>query len=821
MRRAASLLLAASFVLADPARAAAPQSSAAWVHFEPANGDFALATDGRVAQVVTAVEDHELVRIAAEDLRGDLAAVSGAKAASDAQIWIGTLGRNSAIDRLVAAGRIDAAKLRGAWESFVIAAVPNPAPGVKQALVVIGSDRRGTAYGAYELSRAIGVSPWHWWADVPPERHAALYVSAGTRRFGPPSVKYRGIYINDEDWGLVPWAQGTFAPDEPAPGPRTYAKVFDLLLRLKGNMLWPAMHKVSRAFNANPANAALAERYGVVMGSSHSEPMLRNNVGEWTGTAEQFNYLTNRDAIRDYWRARVQSNRGYETIWTLGQRGIHDSAMIGPTTDEGRRQVLEQVFADQRDLLREAGIAGAPQVFTPYKEVLDIYRAGLKVPDDVTLMWTDDNFGYIRQFPNAAERQRSGGAGVYYHVSYLGAPLSYLWLSTTPPALIRAEMGRAWDLGARQMWIVNAGDIKPAELDIDYFLSLAWDMGGTRAAPIDTWVGRWADETLGRGTGAEVAEILRDYHRLNFTRRPEHLQWYLPGEKPHASPLSIAEADARLGEFAVMEQRLAALRAKIPADRADAFFELVDYPVSASAAANRRFFAAEAHDALRDKDAAESWRRGQIAAEADAQIGALTWRYNREIAGGKWRGIMTVEPADGQWRSFRQSLPVIPTLASMPAGPVAAPPVSAPVSPLPLLRPDQFAPGKGWRLIDGLGRTGSVLGASGTAASAQGAITLPAGNWRAVIDVLPTYPSDNGEALHLTLRIDGAVQTLEIPRHTGAHAWALAVLDNRISIPLTGSLAGGRHQFTLEAGDPAVMIEAIRFLPADKPITPT
>ncbi|TCM15430.1 glycosyl hydrolase family 115 (putative glucuronidase) [Novosphingobium sp. PhB165] len=819
MRGAASLLLAAGFALAGPAQAAASPPGDGWVHFEPARGDFALAKDGRVAQVVTAPEDYDVVRIAAEDLRGDLTAVTGVKAASGTEIWIGTLGRNPAIDRLVAAGRIDAAKLRGAWESFVIAAVPNPAPGVKQALVVIGSDRRGTAYGAYELSRAIGVSPWHWWADVPPEHHDALYVSAGTRRFGPPSVQYRGIFINDEDWGLVPWAQGTFAPNEPAPGPKTYAKVFDLLLRLRANTLWPAMHKASRAFNADPANAALAERYGVVMGTSHAEPMLRNNVGEWTGKADDFNYLTNRDAIRDYWRQRVRSNAAYETIWTLGLRGIHDSGMIGPKTDEERRATLEQVFADQRQMLDEAGISGAPQVFTPYKEVLDIYRAGLKVPGDVTLMWTDDNFGYLRHFPDDAEQARGGGNGVYYHLSYLGAPLSYIWLSTTPPALIREEMGRAWDNGARKMWIANVGDIKPAELGIDYFLSLAWDIEGTRAQPIGTWVGQWAERALGQGTGAQAAAVLGDYYRLNFARRPEHLQWYLPGEKPHASPLGIAEADARLAGFAAMEQRLAALRPLIPADRADAFFELLDYPVSASAAANRRFFAAEAHDALRDAAPAESWRRARIAADADAELTALTRRYNREIAGGKWRGIMAVEPADGQWRGFRLTPPVVPAVAEMPAGGDAAPVPAAPV--LPMLTPAQFPRAKGWHLVDGLGRNGAVLGAEAPSAPTNASIVLPAGNWRAVVDLLPTYPSDNGDMLRLTVRIDGTAQTLNVPRHTGDRDWARAVLDNRISLPLSAALGAGQHRVSIEIGDPAVMIEAIRFVPADKPITPT
>ncbi|WP_313434630.1 glycosyl hydrolase 115 family protein [Novosphingobium sp.] len=813
------LSVVAGLALAHPARAAAPP----FVHFEPVRGDFVLAKDGRAAQVVTAAGDHELVRIAAQDLRSDLASVTGATAGSDAQVWIGTLGRNPAIDRLVATGRIDAAKLRGAWESFLILPVSNPAPGVKQALMVIGSDRRGTAYGAYELSRAIGVSPWHWWADVPPERHQALYVSPKAQRFGPPSVKYRGIFINDEDWGLIPWAQGKF-PGEAAPGPKTYTKVFDLLLRLKGNTLWPAMHKASRAFNADPAHAALAERYGVVMGTSHAEPMLRNNVGEWTGKADDFNYLTNRDGIGDYWRGRVKSNAARETIWTLGLRGIHDSGMVGPRTDEERRRTLEQVFADQRAMLGEAGISGAPQVFTPYKEVLDIYRAGLKVPDDVTLMWTDDNFGYIRHLPDATERARTGGNGVYYHLSYLGAPLSYLWLSTTPPALIREEMGRAWDHGARRMWIANAGDIKPAELQIDYFLSLAWDIEGTRSQPVGTWMGQWAESALGKGTGKAAAAILDDYYRLNFARRPEHLQWYLPGEKPHASPLSIAEADERLAGFAAMESRLATLRRALPADRADAFFELLDYPVSASTAANRRFFAAEAHDALRDADPAESWRRARIAAEANETLAALTIRFNRDIAAGKWRGIMAVEPADGQWRSFRQALPVMPALASIPDLPAIGPapsPTNAPAATLPLLRPDRFARGKGWRLIDGMGRHGALLGAGATAARARASIVLPAGQWRAVVDLLPSYPADNGESLRLTVMIDGKRHALEVPRRTGDRAWALAVLDNRISHALPTLLDAGSHEISLESGDPAVMIEAIRFLPADKPITPT
>jgi len=262
------------------------------------------------------------------------------------------------------------------------------------------------------------------------------------------------------------------------------------------------------------------------------------------------------------------------------------------------------------------------------------------------------------------------------------------------------------------------------------------------------------------------------------------------------------------------------LRPLVQADHQDSFFELLDYPVSASAAANRRFFATEAHDALRDRDPAESWRRARIAAEADGMLTALTHRYNREVAGGKWRGIMAVEPADGQWRSFRQSLPVVPALASIPD---VAPATAAltPATAAPLLRPDQFLPARGWRRIDGLGRSGALLGAGTPSAPARAAITLPAGNWQAVIDLLPLYSADNDGTLRLTVRIDGKTEVLELPRRTGDRDWAMAVLDNRIARPLSGTLGAGRHEITLEAGDTAVMIEAIRFIPADKSITPT
>lgn len=805
-KNAAGLIGLAAFLLGTPAMAED------WVHDRARAGDFVLAAKGLAARIVTDAADHEVVRIAAADLRRDIATVSGAAEGGAGQVWIGTLGHHAAIDRLVAAKRIDVGKLKGAWESFLIVTIDRPAPGVPRALVIMGSDRRGTAYGAYELSRAIGVSPWHWWADVTPLHRDALYVAKGMQRFGPPSVKYRGIFLNDEDWGLVPWAAGTHARDEKPLGPKTYEKVFELLLRLKANLLWPAMHKVTQPFNADPANAALADRYAIVMGSSHAEPMLRNNVGEWTAPAADFDYLKNPDGVRAYWDARVTANAGYESVWTLGMRGIHDSGMVGPKTVEERRATLERIFADQRAMLGKAGISEAPQVFTPYKEVLDVYRAGLKVPDDVTLMWPDDNFGYIRHFPDAAERARKGGSGVYYHLSYLGAPLSYLWLSTTPPALIRQEMGRAWDKGARTMWVVNAGDLKPAELGTDYFLRLAWDVEGVRAAPVDKFVEKWAAETVGVAVAKPVAAILRDYHRLNFARRPEHLQWYLPGEKARQSPLTIAEADERLAAFAAMEAAVGRIEPMVAAERRDAFFELVGYPVQASAAANRRFFAAEAHDRLRDVDLAEAMRRGEVAQEADAAIGALTRRYNRDIAGGKWRGMMAVEPADGQWRSYRLIPPILPPVdAVVPAGEHAREPIET--ASWTGVAPRNFVAGTGWRLVDGLGRLGAMLAASGTGGVARASVTLPAGRWQVVVDVLPAYADRDGDPLRVTIGIDGVEHALALPRETGSRDWATGVLDNRLSLTLPGELAGGKHDLAVSASDNGVMIEALRFLP--------
>jgi len=818
-KRRSEVLRCLLFVLAlfGCAAALAAPPDAGWVSAKGSARDFPLAGPQGAAGIIYAVSDAKVVQHAVRDLAADIEHVTGRRPALGTDsapargpaVLVGTLGKSALAERLVAAGKLDLAALRGQWESFVIATVDDPLPGIPRALVIVGSDPRGTAYGVYELAQAIGVSPWTWWADVVPAHRDALFVAAGLRRFGPPSVKYRGIFLNDEDWGLQPWAAKTLEPEHGNIGPKTYTRLFELLLRLKANTLWPAMHPGTAPFNRFAENAALAGDYGIVMGSSHAEPMLRNNVGEWTAPPAAFDYQTNPDGVRAYWEQRVAANGKYENLWTVGMRGIHDSAMQGPKDTPARVALLERIIADQRALLARhvnPDVSKVPQLFVPYKEVLAQYRQGLKVPDDVTIMWTDDNFGYVRNFTAPAERHRAGGFGVYYHLSYLGAPLSYLWLSTTPPALMLEEMRRAYDAGADRVWILNVGDLKPGEIGTEFFLRLAWDVKqwGADAQPV--YLKQWAAREFGAAQADEIAAIMGDYYRLNFRRRPEHLQWWLPKEQPRAATWSHAERDARLDAFLRLRARVEALAPSIAPANRDAWFELVAYPVAASALANQRFIEGE---------------RGNRAAAlaADARLDKLTARWNGDLAGGKWRHIMAQEPADQQWRSFRLSQ------WSMPAYPTGAGAAAAPTVVIEAERFDgqRAAGGAAWQAVPGLGTSGeggvTLFQPAVAAAPARIAAEAPRLDYRFRIgsggaatlrvQLLPTHPSAGTLRFAVALD-DGAPQVLELANRDGDPAWAQGVLDNARSVqaPL-GTLAPGAHTLRLYGIDPGVVVDRL------------
>ncbi|HEX7009499.1 MAG TPA: glycosyl hydrolase 115 family protein, partial [Phycisphaeraceae bacterium] len=537
-------------------------------------GDFVLADGEALADVYVDAGDHAVARIAAGLLADDVERVTGRKPAvkhdpaalRSAAVLIGTLGHSPIIDQLAAKGRIDVEQVHGQWETFIIQTVEGPfeeanLAGVEQALVIAGSDRRGTAFGVFELSEQIGVSPWYWWADVAPTPRRTLIIQRGAYRVGPPSVKYRGIFINDEDWGLQPWAAKTFDPQFGDIGPKTYAKVFELLLRLKGNYLWPAMHHCTVEFGAVDRNITLADEWAIVMGAAHCEPLNRNNVWWKKDGQGEWRYDTNRANMMRYWEEWAQKRGPYEAVWTVGLRGIHDSGMAGPQDLHAQVGLLEQAIADQRQLLRQhvnPRVEQIPQVFTPYKEALTHYQAGLKLPDDVTILWCEDNYGYIRQLSTPQEQARRGRSGIYYHISYLGWPRPYLWLNTTPPALIWEEMTKAYAYGADRVWVLNVGDIKPGEIGIEFWQRLAWDIDRYGPDAQRVFLREWAAREFGEELAGEIASIMDRYYQLGFQRKPELM------EDDLFSVVHHREAEQRLEAYRSIVARAESVDQQLP-----------------------------------------------------------------------------------------------------------------------------------------------------------------------------------------------------------------------------------------------------------------
>jgi hypothetical protein len=854
------LLLALAAV---PLQAADPP----WVRDQYEAGDFTLARGPQLAPVCVAPADFECVRLAAGLFSDDVERVTGrrppvvaaAEPPAGSAVLIGTLGRSPLIDRLVAAGRLDATRIRGQWESFLITAVDG-------SLVIVGSDRRGTAYGVFELSRAIGVSPWYWWADVPSRHRDNLFVAAGTRRFGPPSVPYRGIFINDEDWGLQPWAAKTFEPEVGNFGPKTYAKICELLLRLKANTLWPAMHEVSTPFNANPENRVVANRYGIVMGSSHCEPLLRNNVGEWPHDNQAaYNFLTNPEGVTHYWEERLQTNGRYENLYTIGMRGIHDGPMQGPRGDAQIIATLEKIFGVQRGLIAKyvnPDLAQVPQIFCPYKELLAYFLKDLQVPPDVTVVFPDDNFGYIRYFPTPAQiAARPGGFGVYYHISYLGAPLSYVWLNTTPPPLIWEEMSKAYAHGMQKFWMLNVGDLKPGEIGIDFFMQMAWDVKRWNRENLPEYLQAFAAEQFGPAPAPEIAAIMQEYYRLGYQRKPEHLQWNVGREAPRQSAFSYAdganEGAERLGRYQRLAARARELEASLPASERDAYYELIEYPVVGAAAANQRLIASEmaAADVRQQRPGAGDW-----VGEFDAGSAVLTAaadRFNQTVAGGKWRGIMEDDPLLPS-RAYRnaqlQLAPEVRQIAPTDRGEaraVIAAAVPPPRSALPAgegtggtfaesggvvsILAEHYSrktdrPGAAWQVIPGLGRTGdavAVLPADAPSVDPAVAVTAPpvlqydlslvhAGAMTIHFNLIPTQPITYGTGLRFAVAVDDAApQVVTINAGVGpevgtSRAWQENVLNNTTATAIQQVFGTpGAHTLKIFMIDAGVLLEKI------------
>lgn len=624
----------------------------------PVDGCFtiagSLATDKAI--ILYDAADAKVVQTVADCLISDLKAVTkktfvkykAEPTTLKNPIIVGTIGQSSHVDQLIADGKIDVSDVEGKWEAFGMQVIDNPMEGVAKALVIFGSQPRATAYGMFELSRMAGVSPWIFWADVTPTTKTQLYVTPGRRVFGSPSVKYRGIFLNDEDFGLRPWAAKKMDTNLNNFGPKTYGAIMELLLRLRANTLWPAMHAGSRAFWFEKTNIPLIMKYDIYMGSSHCEQMLRDNEYEWGKTGDKFGghgnddwvWKTNKDMIKRYWAERVGESRGKNAIYTLGMRGVHDSGINGYSSTAERVEALTEIIAYQRQLLADSigDPTTIPQIFIPYKEVLDCYNAGLQVPEDVTLMWVDDNHGYIRQMPNQAEQARSGGNAVYYHLSYWGSPDSYLWLSSISPSLCSYELSKAYAQGIQDQWIINVGDIKPAEEELEFCMDLAWDINSWTPERAHLYTRDWAARTFGEDYADEINEIKMAYYRLGIAAKPEHVQLC---HFDHSN----AQIDARIEEYQDLYQRTVALRSRIPSSLRSAYYELVEYPVCACTDQNIKLLRARqsfVYAWAGQEEKALSY--ASAAQTAFEEIKTLTTKYNNSNANGKWQGMMDYKP---------------------------------------------------------------------------------------------------------------------------------------------------------------------------------
>jgi hypothetical protein len=771
----------------------------------PGAGGFKLVASGQAAGLYVGPDDFKVVQIAADCLATDVERVTGLKPAlkstaeklSGPAVLIGTIGKSAVIDELIRTGKLDVKAIAGQWESFVIVTVTNPVAGVREALVIAGSDRRGTAYGVFTLAEAIGVSPWVWWADVPPPRRSSLVVAATSITSLPPAVRYRGIFINDEDWGLQPWAAKTFEPETKDIGPKTYARVCELLLRLKANYLWPAMHPCTKAFNLYPQNKVVADDYAIVMGSSHCEQMLRNNVTEYDEKKiGPWDYDQNRTNLLAYWQQRLGENGKFENIYTVGMRGIHDSGMPGGGSTAQKVARLQRVIDDQRELIAQAvnpHPALVPQIFCPYKEVLALYQNGLNVPDDVTLVWPDDNHGYVRQLSNANEQKRSGGAGVYYHLSYWGAPEDYLWLGTTSPALIWEEMHKAYEHGARSVWVVNVGDIKPGELGMEFFLRLAWDVRPWNETAQPKFLTDWAARNFGATPATEIAAVLDEYYRLNFPARPEHLHLATFTTNYH-------EITTRLQRFDKLVAATETIYAKLPPEQRDAFYQLAVYPIRGAALANEMHLSGSPERASR----------------AYEQIQAETQYYNEKLAGGKWRHMMSSNPRNRP--ALRK-----PAITNTNAFTLSATNPSASgegfVS-FEAEQPTRIVAGDGvaWKVIQGLGRSGDSIALLPTTATVPPDAALEfdftaakSGGIKVQIYCLPTHPIHPGMKLRFAVSVDSdAPQIVDLNSAKSSRQWS----DNVLRAAAIGRVAptlaqAGKHTLKIQPLDPGLVFDKV------------
>ena len=679
-------------------------------------------------------------------------------------------------------------------------------------VLIVGKNGRGTAYGILEMSRIAGVSPWIWWGDLVPERKSRLAINRNIAVSQGASVEYRGIFINDEDWSIRRWSE---KGQKGLIGRDIYKKVFQLLMRLRANAIWPAMHEGTVSFFNTPGAKEVADSCGIAVGSSHCEPLLRSNTGEWDVKERgAFNYFTNRDNVQRYWTERLDEvkNSAGGNLFTIGMRGIHDGSMEGAKTMEQKFDGLQRVINDQQELIAKhiGEPASQTQIFIPYKEVLQIYEKGLKVPEYVTLMWCDDNYGYLTRLSDDEEQKRIGGAGIYYHLSYWGRPHDYLWLTTTQPGLIYNEMRTAYDHNARKLWIVNVHDPKVAGYGLELFLDMAWNINCVSESSIEEHYGRWLCRQFGEEAGKLLFPAMREFYKLCGQRRPEFMGWtqveldkkkYNRGLSPiRDTEFSLAELDSYLQRYATIASEVKRLEGIIPARLKDAYFAAIEYPVLAANAHARKLLLAQKARQTQDADAA------RLSAEAYEEIKTLTERYNNELAGGKWKNLMSMNP---------RNLPVF----GMPDTAYMNDTSDVSVTPNLSVTPNEHeyisgnaneysSASEGCKAIQMLGHSMNAVSIPKGGTLDFYFNTSTSGDAIMKIALIPTQPNDNGD-IRFSASIDGGEERVfSLKEPFRSERWKLNVLRGQAvrEINLDG-LAAGKHSLRIKALDNHIIMD--------------
>lgn len=763
-----------------------------WLALYTANAtDFVWKT-GEKMRVACQPEEEQVVHVALDLLNRDCEAVLSqafSVAEAEGDIYVGTWGKSRLLEKVVKEEGVDLSALSGHPEAFFITVLDDGK------LLVAGSDKRGTAYGVLELSRMLGVSPWEWWADAAPGKKQEFRIAAGFTKTDYPLVPYRGIFINDEDWGLMPWSYTNYEPSDVKGqiGPKTHARIFELLLRLRANTFWPAMHECSVPFFFTEGNKEMADKYAIYLGTSHCEPMMRNTNGEWRKVGKgSYNYLTNKENVLSFWEERVKLLRHSDDIYTLGMRGIHDSGMLGAKTVEDQKKALTEILKDQRALLAKykGDVTKVPQVMIPYKEVLDVYNAGLQVPEDVTLMWCDDNYGYITHFPTAEEVARPGGNGVYYHVSYWGRPHDYLWLSTLSPYLVYQQMKTAYDKGIRKMWVLNVGDIKPAEYQIELFMDMAWNIDRVEQSGVTAHLQAFLSREFGASAASYLLPMMQEHYRLAHIRKPEFMGGTRTEEKDPKYkvvsdlPWSEAFMRERLQAYQTLEDKAEVWSKRMPKGKRATYYQLVQYPIQGAAEMNKKCLYAQLA-----RHGKADWNQSEAAFDS---IVSLTRQYNTP----KWKGIMDYKP-----RNLAVFLPIPRTQVA---------------EPLKTDRPYLYkwnaleATGGTPILYEGLGYEGMAAGIAKGGELSFDFAASPSDSIEIELRLLPTHPVD-GKDLRIQVEVDGTQSDVISYRTYGrSEEWKQNILSNqavrRVKFPVR---KGASHKLQIKAIDEGVVLDQV------------